>query len=57
MSDWLTDRYRVEGTVGKGNVAIVYRVWDKSENRSVALKRLSNRDKAGYERRVALFQQ
>jgi len=57
MSEWLTERYRVEGTVGRGSAATVYRVWDKGKNRSVALKRLNNRNRAGYQRRVALFQQ
>jgi len=57
MNDWLTERYWIEDIVGKGSAATVYRVWDKKDGRTIALKRLGKRDKAGYERRVALFQQ
>jgi serine/threonine-protein kinase len=42
----LADRYRVEGEIGRGGMATVYRAWDLKNDRPVALRDLESLQEA-----------
>jgi len=45
----LDDRYTVQGLVGRGGMAVVYRAWDAELHRSVAIKVMRDGTEAGPE--------
>ena len=49
-NDLVDRRFRIQGVLGEGGFSVVYRAWDLSANRSVAVKVLKDGDAAMLER-------
>jgi serine/threonine protein kinase len=52
----IAQRYRVEAMLGRGGMAIVYRVFDERTQRSVALKRVAARERSKLTRYASLLE-
>src|SRR5690242_1204811 len=55
-SELIADRYRIEGTLGRGGMATVFRVLDTATGERLALKRLRAGERDYKSGNIALFE-